>query len=226
MAYYKRRSRARPYRRRFKRRTVYRRRPVRTRRSYKRVNRGASNGFPNKMLAKQVYTYRGTITTDVDLVLRGNGPYDPLEASGAGQKQPVGWDTYEAIYGSYKCLGSKISVIFRNQSAACKIYIVGNTSNSDMSAVSGNDLAIQPTHRTAILQTAPYGMSMKKLSMFRKTSHFYSKNDDGLSSATNGTPSEQWYWHVIQQDSTDLDWFIKVTYYTMFYDRKTYALDS
>lgn len=226
MAYYRRRTRARPYRRRFKRRTVYRRRSVRSRRPTRRVNRGASNGFPNKMLVKQVWTYRDTFTTDGDTVIRGNGPYDPQQATGTGQKQPVGWDAYEAIYGSYKCLGSKIQVIFQNNSSIpVKVYLIGNTTTTGLESNAGNDLVVQPCHRSAIL--SPDGAKQQRmLSLFRKTSYFYSKNDDGLTSSTSSIPSEQFFWHIVKQDGDDIDYYVKVTYYTMFYDRKTYALDS
>lgn len=201
---------------RFGRRTGgYRRTAKRTRRM-----RGSAGGFPKIMRTKISYVLNRSGTTDASYILRGNGPYDPEEATGGGQ--PMAWAQYLAIYGSYKVTGSSIKLqTINNDTTPCKAIIVANTSNSHLSTLDvAPDLVQTTNHRYQALTGSQAGKNIGVMSMYRRTSKFYPGISDTVTATTSANPADQWYWHIVMKDSTAWEFYAKVTYYVKFFERK------
>lgn len=192
----------------------------------------------NQRLIKFVYADNGFSLAPVAgnsyqdyYVFRGNGPYDP-DATGVGV-QPYGYDNWlssagsTAFYNRYRVAASKITVYLATSTATAtcpeiRIYLVP----SEMTVITPRD----PSDITQIVLAKQTKMgtntnrgSSVKFSHYCTTKMVLGKAraaDADSSSVYNNTPTDQWYWHVIVDNSnwaaeTSIKFDVKIKYYTI-----------
>lgn len=189
-------------------------------------------GIPPAFYTKIKFNYDQLNNTSTlsDLVVRGNGAYDPLFA--VGGLQPMYYDQLTALYERYCVLASEITATFVNQSnvgtgSFQKVGIYALTDSSGPANLS--EATERDNCKYAHLGPANGDQGIITINHYAKTTDVVGKansesQDDILSALNIAVPSRQWFWHVFAgtldgstNQSVHVD--ITVTYYIKFYDR-------
>jgi len=182
--------------------------------------------MPAKMLSKLRYfeshaAWDPGVTGTYEYVYRGNNVYDPYQ-TGVGGKA-VGHDMMAVAYGRYQVLGSRLTWTGRTGDGAKNV-----------------DVYIVAHHLTTNLGTPAYFQSLpgcarihleaeqdKTITCVARTASVlgrpaYRELDDSTSGAYGGSPSTEWYWHILIHNSTaadvDVQGCIQIDYETLSYD--------
>lgn len=164
-----------------------------------------------------------------DYVFRGNGPYDP-DLTGVGV-QPYSFDQYvgAALYTNYHTKSSSIRVYFHPEAGYADIRrlhaMLIPTRQSSLILTDPSDLrmmpyAIETTYDGETESTK--GAKMKHYASARKVIPEFNSDSYAYSSVYNGTPTSQWYWHVIfwtdmysGSEQINVIFDVKIKYYTV-----------
>lgn len=212
-------------------------RPRRNRRRFGRKARNkatqtiirAPSGFPDRIFTKLKYSeifQVDVIPTVLEIVFRGNGPYDP-EVSFGGHS-PMYYNDYANLYRRYTCFGSKIQLDVLNKSSTSGAAIILSPSTDDFASGVFSTVLEQP--RSKIMRIIPIASRVShRMKMYASTlqqlgipkSAMY---DDLVTSPVNNVPTNQWFWNLLIQNSNDtgslsLSIILQMTYYVCFFDR-------
>jgi len=164
-----------------------------------------------------------------DYVFRGNGPYDP-DLTGIGV-QPYSFDQYvgAALYTNYATKSSSIRVYFHpeeNYSSIRRLHCMlipsrqGSLVLSDPSDLRMIPFATETTYDGETESTK--GAKAKHYTSTRKVISEFTANSAAYSGLYSGTPSTQWYWHVIfftdlysGSEQINILFDVKIRYYTV-----------
>lgn len=233
-----------PRRRNRRRRRRRRQQVVRTKSDQEVVSTGKARqkaliyrgiGIPSIYCCKLKYSFTTNANSSFsDLIVRGNGAYDPEVALGGGQ--PMYWDQLASLYQRYTALSSSIAVTFVNKSGS------GEASFTKVGAypigTQTSPLTLQEATERDNCKYAQLGpntgdQGIITLNHYAKATAVLGKardenTDDVLSSDISTTPARPWYWHIFAGSldaTTAVNVYIDVTvtYYIKFYDRREVA---
>lgn len=236
MPYYRRRYGIRRRRRGFRSRWGSRRfaRPRGGRRMYKARRRQWPRGkvtFPAKVFKKLTYKDYGFTQSLTDIahvgsyLFAGNNIYDP-DVSGTGVSC-YDYSKVEAMYGIYRCLGSRITVLAYCKSSTnqpwinlkCKIYPSRSTN------VGADPVAdVTPRLRYKTLYCPNYSGKQMHVKNYCPSSYWYpNKTEWQAFNVINDDPELPWYWIVEFQEMTEVECVIhfdvNIVYYCQFQAR-------
>jgi hypothetical protein len=150
-----------------------------------------------------VTTYDFSGTPFDEVLIRGNGPFDPEVEIGGGQ--PMWYDQISAMYDKVLCYSSKLKVTFlqRTASSESAFLSVGMYPIRE----SSETISIEEAMEREYGKTRMLGPNTGKSSEVSMTStsdtsknfgikRNFAENDMDFQSQTNGTPFFQWYWHI------------------------------
>lgn len=165
-----------------------------------RITTFSGNGFPDTLRTRLNYS-QSIILTPTALVplqykfYRMNGPYDPDQS--VGGNQPYFYDQCAAIYSRYKVLGAKATFVFARTTATTGgigPYIVGAVTGQETTLPTSDagDLISHSNVNWDVLGDA--GASPKTITVtYSPKQAFGGMLTDAVESATNTTPTQQWY---------------------------------
>jgi hypothetical protein len=183
--------------------------------------------MPAKMLSKLRYfeshaAWDPGVTGTYEYVYRGNNPYDPYH-TGVGSKA-VGHDMMAVAYGRYRVLGSTLTWTGRTGDGAknVDIYVVAHSLSGALST---------PAYFQSLPGCARIHLEADKdkvITCRARTNDVLGRprstegGDDDASGAYGGSPSTEWYWHVLVHNSTsadvDVQGCIQIEYETLSYN--------
>lgn len=162
-------------------------------------------------------------------VFRGNGPFDP-DYTGAGV-QPYSFDQYlgAALYTNYHTKSSSIRVYFHPNQAYADIRrlhaMLIPTRQYSFNVNDPSDLRMMPFAQETTYDgetESTKGAKMKAYASSRKVIPEFNQDSYSYSAVYNGTPSSQWYWHVIfwtdmytSSEAPEIIFDVKIRYYTI-----------
>lgn len=155
----------------------------------------------------------------IDMVLRGNSPYDPYSA--AGGEEAAGWDELAAIYKNYRVLSSGVRLTTCNLDADDPVH-VSIFADTVSTAEDGSAAAYsQPGSQTG---TATLNGGTSVVTNWCSTKlmlgPLYSDSDTCASTAAN--PAKEWFWHCIWDNvsgnALNLNYRLEMTYRVQFFD--------
>lgn len=162
-----------------------------------------------------------TATGAKDYVFKGNDPYDPYD--GAGGYGCHGWTELAAIYGRYKCIGSRCTIQAKYsagtnfQTANVWPALTNTAVNTDTQIMARPDVARKSVYND--------GTEAVVTHTARTASIFNVKDCDTINfqALTNASPASVWYWHtVLSGTQDDVSKFrVTIEYYVIFFDMKT-----
>lgn len=199
--------------------------------------------YPDTAFVKLRYTDLVLISWDTNSIpglarYAINSPFDP-QVSGGGtyNTQPYGYDQYSAVYGSYRCAGSSISLHalpFTTASVSeqqirltCFPTPVASTSVTDI------QMFRQIPYTRSKVGTFYDGVVIKNHITVRKLagiSRATFQGDGGYSAVVGSDPVLQAYWMVSAQNFSQTTGTpagcyvaVSITYYVQFFNRKLVA---
>lgn len=189
------------------------------------------NPMVNTSLYRLSYTDSAFVSTPQvgsnyvsDYVFRGNSLYDP-DYTGLGV-QPYGYDQLTGpagagLFGAYSVFASKIKVHFQpsTQLSGLKVYLVP-TRTTTLGTTDPSDIRMLPWVKTICHDTTD-GSQKQNISHYmscRKIFPDINPKDDTLKTTYNNNPSVVFYWHVLFDESTQMNeiavrFDVKITYY-------------
>lgn len=185
-----------------------------------------------KMLPYSSTQFGQDVTTSYDLVMRGNGCYDPDVA--VGGHQPLGFDQYMALYNKYYVKSSTIKVDLSTVSLGANNAIQNNIFVSVWADTNVNS-AVANLGQTSEICAAYGGVTRRVGDVYdRMTPIVLSKSTKavtgkGFETETSGDsghdPDLLWYWHVVAWSSDGTlarkcDFKLDLMYDTLFYEGK------
>lgn len=169
-----------------------------------------------------------------ELIFSGNGSYDPYDAIGGIGCS--GFTELAAIYQQYRVYASKITVVVKSivdstATGDSVFLIIPDRSNSTYSMSDVIARQASPYSKVAMLNRGSNGSQPVTIKQYRKTKHIYGESDiddDNYASSTTGTPTNEWFWHVLAARgdqsaiaaSPGFQAIVKITYYIRFEKRK------
>lgn len=162
-------------------------------------------------------------------IYRGNSLFDP-DYTGAGN-QPTGYDQWAQFYNSYRVSASSIKVIARSTQGNNEITMMViqprldttvDTDYLDMAADTYSKKIMLPNNTAGYYKPLKHYMTTRKIYGISKSK----VQDDNYSAAVGSNPTNQWYWHIVVDDTKtgainqDVNLYAEVTYYVEFYGRK------
>lgn len=185
-----------------------RRRQNRQRRNGRQLSKGVKWNFvgvPDSLSCKLRYvtTYDFSGTPFDEVLIRGNGPYDPEVEIGGGQ--PLYYDQIGAMYDKVLCYSSKLKVTFMQRTASTESAFVnlGMYPIKESSEIIDIDLAMERKYgktrflgpNTGYAASATMTTTSTTASMFGIEKSF-AENDMDFQSSVSALPFFQWYWHI------------------------------
>lgn len=156
----------------------------------------------------------------VDLVFRGNSPYDPYFA--AGGEEGGGFDELAAIYGKYKVIASSIRVTTVNLDSDDPVFVTIFPRNASTSATTASAWS-QPFAKSTHPATLSGGHSICTNYCTSRTIFGPDYSDKDNAALISTTPTQEWYWHVvfknISANALNLQYKVEMVYRVMFYSR-------
>lgn len=154
-------------------------------------------------------------------VFSGNSPYDP-DVTGVGV-QPYGWDNTAALFGHYRCIGSKIKARFyAGESGILKAVctVVPHVDNA-MDYYDPSDLRVTSRAKQRIISSTEGIVKGNFITSWCKTSSLFpdqTTKDADFGATINTSPGVRWYWHcyvdtsdTATEDTVYMD--VEITYY-------------
>lgn len=162
-------------------------------------------GIPDERHVKLRYRVSVSSTTSAygEVIIRGNGCYDPEHA--VGGDQPMWYDQYAAMYRRYQCYKATISVETTQRTAATEaaFIVTGIYPLSESSTTTNLDTAIErqrSVHKTMGPNTGGPNVVTNKLTATTREIYgipeMLAKYEDGYSSTIASLPYREWYFHV------------------------------
>jgi hypothetical protein len=197
------------------------------------INTSRYEGVPDEYTCKLQYSYAVADSTGAygEVILRGNGPYDPEYAAGGGQ--PQWWDQLSAIYTHYEAFKSKVTakVIQRSATGDSAFLIVGMYPHIDPStATAVHEACERDRSRHEVMGPNVGGPNTMTIIETNTTSQIYgipkelAKYETDYSALTSTTPNNQWYHHIFygtlnEFDDTSVYIDIEVEYWIRFFGK-------
>lgn len=187
---------------------------------------------PDRLRTKLKYTSLFSVTSTSGAIqyqlMAGNGCFDP-DITGSGH-QPQGFDQYAALYQRYVCRGSAIKVSVNSNTAGSN-YIFSVRPTSDVNDFSSN-MSVEVEKSYVKWKVGTQSNPARPIKMYRSTAkmegvpNLKTLISDDYSAPFTANPTALWYWIVSasnadQQTTTNFNYYVEVTYYVEFYDRKT-----
>lgn len=159
-----------------------------------------------------------------------NNPYDPDLTSGTAN-QPRFWDQYATYYNRFRCYGAAVEVTFTLQTTGNIGVSIGGIDPSDSSTAPVDfDDACEQNFRTIMLndqgsyKLKEYFNPAKAWGVSKRR---YDTDDVFSGTMTGGPPWLANFFLLIQnigtESSVNVNYHIKITYYTNFFSPKTVA---
>lgn len=159
----------------------------------------------------------------LDLVIRGNSPYDPYVS--VGGEEGAGWDELAAIYTKYKVLASSIKLTIVNLDSDDPVF-TGIFPSVNSSSATTVDAQSQAYGKTAPPATLNGGHTTVSNYMATRCLLSGAYNDSDVTALVSADPTTQWYWHClfknISGNALNLNYKVELNYRVMFFSR-TYA---
>lgn len=161
-------------------------------------------------------------------IFRANSCYDP-DYSGVGV-QPYGWDEWCALYGAYRCGGSKIKVNFYPTDTCRLLKVFLFPANTlAITHVDQSDLRQIPYCKCVTFGDGSGPGRHNKIKHYcttRRINPDYASKDKDYQASVNANPSMVWYWLIYfdttnTQEEITITFDVQITYYTIMK-----ALDS
>jgi len=193
-----------------------------SRKQQRSVSSGTTIGFPNQFPKRLRYTARYLLELRVGnnyrdyWVFRGNSLYDP-DVTHVGS-QPAGFDEMSALYGSYQCRASQITVRVNTtevatnnaQIQALVVPFVGASVTGSYDDVLGSI----PGGKYRVINLYTINESLICSSSNSRMFPELPGNSPQFTAETSANPSYVWYWHVLVDGglvATDQDVLVSVT---------------
>lgn len=186
---------------------------------------------PDRRRVKLRYygTYPFTTAAPADQIFSGNSVFDP-DATGVGA-QPVGYDQWAALYGTYTVLASSIKfVITTGSSVATRCVLIPTTDTVTAATLSTIELMQNNYSKAAYLNVSTGGHDIARLKHYMSTSEIIGippsrvTDDPNCSASIGNNPATRWYWFFTPfamdgSSAVILRADVCVTYYIEFWNR-------
>lgn len=217
-----------PYRKRYKRKNLRRKRRYKGRKMRRRnrmsyaVNRRLITPDTQyvKLRIQRLHNVLGLLADGFNV--SGNSAFDPLKNLGSSQME--GFDAWANLYNSYEVSASACKLTFINHSSAhVNLYLQPSSdgANPGNSAIVGN-----PYGKTKILSPLVAG-GVARIGGFMRTKKLMGRTtaDTIFTALVTADPLQEWTW-LCRMSSSDgvstlnLQCKIQLTYYVKFFDRR------
>lgn len=217
------------------------------------VNFNKNDPFPAMCLKRMVYSTRGqfaltrdgatTFGSGLDQVFNLNSPWDPSTAvTGEGNVSAYGMTEMISLYNRYKVHGVLVEVQFFDPSTdglVCGL-LFNNPSNlsatlagKSIGAIEKRPMAWASSLANSGSQKLNFKQFFPMYKLFNLTKSQYKNDIENTTSATDNKPATLAQMHINIADATAaasgtvyMNYVIKLTYFTQFYQRKIYTNDD
>lgn len=189
--------------------------------------------FPNRLKTQLCYVVTKGVTLPsgaaVTTIFRGNSVFDPEQSVSVSTNCNL-LETMNDIYSKYGVIASKIEVEIANSDLVPIKVFVFPYQTSALGDINYQTVLAVPHQKHGIVGLAN-GIGIKRFTHYMTTRTMLDvdpSTDDTAQSLITGTPSAQWFWMIYARaiDDATTGGFtmnIKLTYYTIFSNRKVIA---
>lgn len=179
------------------------------------------NQFQTRLVYNSLPSNTGAIgaTGVYQLNYHGNDVYDPY--AGAGGYDCRGRAELGYIYNKYKVIGSRITVLARDQAGTVSQKHVSVYPTLDVTDITSKIRALTTPQQAQA--AVPNDGTEAKIVHYARTAAVYAVkdiDDVGFHAAVNASPNFHWYWKILFTGESDdnINYRVILEYYVIWYD--------